>query len=66
MSEGVPPPTQEGDVVGVGTSGVCPDLLSVRHKKGSTLDLAGDQKKIWVQGYQCLAVSSCSSCWRTC
>lgn len=52
--------------VGCWDSGVCPDPLSVRHKKGSTPDLAGDRKRIWVQGCQCLAASSCSSCWRTC
>lgn len=51
---------------GAGSSGVCPHLLSVRHKEGSTPDLVGNQRKTWVQGCPCSVVSSCSSCWRTC
>lgn len=43
-----------------------PDLLSVRHKEGITPDLAGNQRKTWLQGCRYLAVSFCSSCWRTC
>lgn len=53
-------------VLGAGVSGVCPDFLSVRHKEGITPDLVGDQRKTWVQGCRYLAVSFCSSCWRTC
>lgn len=40
----------------------CPDLLSNRHKEGGTQDLMSEQRKIWVQGCQCLVASSCSSC----
>lgn len=42
------------------------DFLSVRHKKGCTQDLVGNQRRIQVQGCWCWEASSCCSCWRTC
>lgn len=51
---------------GAGALGACPNLFSVRHKENTMPDIAGDQRKTWVQGCRCLVVSSCSSCWRTC
>lgn len=49
-------------LLGVGVSRVCSDLLSDRHKEGNTQDIVSNQRRIWVQGYQCLVASSCSSC----
>lgn len=51
---------------GAGASGVCPDPLSVRHKQGSMLDLADNQRRTWDQDCRYSEVSSCSLCWRTC
>lgn len=49
-------------LMGVGFSRACLDLLSGRYKEGGTQDLVSNQWRIWVQGCQCLGVSSCSSC----
>lgn len=40
--------------------------LSGRHKGGSMLDLADDQRRTWDRDCQYLEVSSCSLCWKTC
>lgn len=52
-----------------GTGGLLESALdhrSIRRKEGSTVELAGGQRRTWARDGRCLAVSSCSSSWRMC
>lgn len=60
------PPQERGVVGRGGLLEFALDHLSIRHKEGSTLELAGSQRRTWAQDFRCLEVSSCSSSWRMC